>query len=55
MEDHLYKFLNQTNFNLQGTETDKGPWNIVKNYKFAAFIYDDVSKSPNIKTKILQI
>ena len=47
------KFLNQkTNFNLIGTETDKGQLEYCKkNYKFAAFIYDDVSKSPNIKTK----
>lgn len=47
------KFLHQkTKFNLIGTETDKGQLEYCKkNYKFANFFYDDVSKSPKKKTK----
>ncbi len=47
------KFLHQkTKFNLIGTETDKGQLEYCKkSYKFANFFYDDVSKSPNKKTK----
>ena len=49
----LIKFLYQkTNFNLIGTETDKGQLEYCKkNYKYANFFYDDVSKSPNKRIK----